>query len=154
MVRIVASAELKADRDRAWETILDPKNMSQWLTHATGLKADKDWPRFNSLLSWEIDGDLCEARVVDHHLPDYLKVEVTTPTHSRTVTHRFTTVDGGTKYERIVEAELKGINRFLGPIGISRLRKGIEGEVARAASLLGPAEPAPPAPKKKSGGGR
>lgn len=153
MVRIVASAELPTDRDQAWETILDPKNMSQWLTHANGLKADRDWPRFNSLVSWEIDGDLCEGRVVDHHLPDYLKVEVTTPSHTRTVTHRFTPVaEGKTLYERIVDAELKGFNRFLGSYGIRRLRQAIESEVTRAASFVS-AKPAPtPAPKGKRKG--
>lgn len=150
MVRIVATAELAADRDQAWETILSPKNMSQWLSHASGLKADNDWPRFNSLVSWEIDGDLCEGRVVDHHLPDYLKVEVTTPSHTRTVTHRFTSVGKGkTLYERIVDAELKGINRFLGAFGIKRLRHAIESEVTRAASFVSASPPSSPAPKGK-----
>lgn len=145
MVRIVASAEVAAPPERASEIILNPHSMEQWLIGAKGMKSDKTWPFFNTSLSWETDhGEgFCEARVLDNHLPEFLKVDVTTPTHSRVVTHKFTPLPNGrTLYERVVEAEFSGLKKLF---GAGRLKSQIEKEVQRAATLV---KDAPPAAKQ------
>ncbi|MBI2077146.1 MAG: SRPBCC family protein [Euryarchaeota archaeon] len=145
MVRIVASAEVPVPPERASELILNPRVMEQWLIGAKGMKADKSWPFFNTSLSWETGqgAEFCEARVLDNHLPEFLKVDVTTPTHSRVVTHKFTALPNGrTLYERVVEAEFSGFQKLF---GAGRLKSQIEKEVRRAASLV---KEAPAAAKK------
>lgn len=147
MVRIVASAEVPGSPERASEIILNPRSIEQWLVGARGVKADAAWPFFNTSLSWETGGgsEFCEARVVDNHLPEFLKVDVTTPTHRRVVTHRFTPrPGGGTLYERVVDVELQGFGKLF---GAGRLRNQIEAEVKRAAGLV-TAEPSPATPRK------
>jgi hypothetical protein len=155
MVRIVASAELEMPRDRASTTILHPRAIEKWMVNARGVKADANWPFFNTSLSWETDHGtgICSARVVDNNLPEFLKVEVSTPSHSRVVTHRFTALEGDrTRYERVVDVELRGIRRLLGPLGAVWLRRQIWEEVRRAAALASAVPPTPlvttPARKK------
>jgi hypothetical protein len=139
VTRIVATAELPVSRERASQVILDPKTMERWLSGATQLRADQTWPHFGAHLSWETEHGqgFCDAKVIDYSLPDFVRVEVATPHHARIVTHRFSTLpNGGSKYERIVEAEAKGLRRLLGPLALNSLRHQIDAEVKMAASLV------------------
>ena len=148
VVRIVASAEVPGPPERASKIILDPRLMEKWLIGAKGLKADAAWPFFNTSLSWETDDgtEFCEARVIDNHLPEFLKVDVTTPTHNRVVTHKFTRLEnGGTLYERVVEADMTGFRKLF---GAGRLKSQIKQEVKRAAGLVVAAPSATPKPSK------
>jgi uncharacterized protein YndB with AHSA1/START domain len=136
MVRIVASAQLPVPPARASALILNPKHMEKWLIGAQGLRADTGWPFHDTSLTWETDhgSGFCEARVVENMLPASLKVSVTTPTHQRIVTHKFTaTPDGGTTYERVVDADLPLLRKLF---GTGQIRSQIQQEVGRAAELV------------------
>ena len=87
-------------------------------------------------MRWRAQGFLFDATVVENHLPHEIVMDVHTPSGLSRITHSFEPqADGGTMYEKRVEARLDK----KGGLGDWMTRQFLEGsvrrEVARAASV-------------------
>ena len=133
-VRVSASARTPAPPARASAAILDPQNLPRWWMGPVKVEhVDATWPTVGSAMRWRAGG-VFEARVVENALPTLVRLETITPTARSIITQRFDAMpDGGTAYEKTVEAEVRG--RLAAALMKSFLRFAVKREVKRAAAL-------------------
>lgn len=132
MARHSASAVTRAPPAKAAGRILSPAGMeSWWIGKLTIGSVDADWPSVGSRMRWRAGGGTFEAEVSEQALPHKLVMRVRTPSGESTITHTFeATPEGGTRYEKVVDARPNGL---FGKLFDPMLASFVKREVKRAA---------------------
>ena len=135
-VDVRSHAPTRASPEHASRTILSPEALPLWFRGARIVSTDSTWPAAGARMRWKAQGATFDATVVENHLPHDLMMDVRTPSGLSRITHTFEPrSEGGTMYEKRVEAR---IDKH-GGLGDWMTRQFLQGavrrEVARAASV-------------------
>lgn len=131
MGRHASSAVSRAPPAKAAARILSPSGMEKWWLGKVRIEqVDADWPDVGSHMVFR-SGGAFDAEVTESALPQKLVMRVATPSGPSTITHTFEgTPEGGTRYEKVVESDPRGI---MGKLFDPMLTSFVKREVRRAA---------------------